>query len=520
MRGNKILVFSFILLLSLSFASAGIFDFLTGAATKNIDLCGNGICDEGEATSSCFGDCIESRNCTDTDSGLEGDLFSEIDYEGYGGYNVLVKGTIDVVRTWKDGAVDNFPQTDVCSSDGLKVQEFYCSNSVKTATVFPCSNLSPGSTCVDGACINVENTDNDTGNSEGETTNNKCIDSDGKDYYNKGYVKTVNNIIKQDICDINNVIERYCEDNEIKNESYNCPSECYNGACILRGVDEIDDEIISEYDCNFGEECIVNSGDTVDVGGINVSAIVSDRALNIWVNNSIIFDLLKGEIKKLDNGMTFLLKEKKLMSENVSLGSATFILDKETIPEDDSVIITKESASCEFDEDCIIKDGKVFSIGKVNLSIKVIELTSRGITNNYNNYIDFFIDEVKINKKGIKKGSQEQIINTDLGDISIKVKEIFISNKGNAALFEISKIGELIEEDIGNCDGCIINNKCYSKNKRVGDEYCAENEEFLLQQKLGVVCDNNFECSSNACIDSKCVDLSFWQKITNWLGFT
>ncbi len=63
------------------------------------------------------------------------------------------------------------------------------------------------------------------------------------------------------------------------------------------------------------------------------------------------------------------------------------------------------------------------------------------------------------------------------------------------------------------CRDCEKDGKCYPFNYRKGGEYCSIEQEFLPQLEAESSCENNFECSSNLCIDSECLSGSLWQKI-------
>ena len=68
------------------------------------------------------------------------------------------------------------------------------------------------------------------------------------------------------------------------------------------------------------------------------------------------------------------------------------------------------------------------------------------------------------------------------------------------------------------CFGCLNSNSdtCYPLGYRKGGEFCSESKTFIVQSKADSTCDNNFECSSNVCVSSKCIDEGFIQKILNW----
>jgi len=66
------------------------------------------------------------------------------------------------------------------------------------------------------------------------------------------------------------------------------------------------------------------------------------------------------------------------------------------------------------------------------------------------------------------------------------------------------------------CMGCLKDKKCYPLGYRKSGEYCSENNGFVEQLKADSICDNNFECNSNLCIDGECLSSSLWRKILNF----
>lgn len=70
---------------------------------------------------------------------------------------------------------------------------------------------------------------------------------------------------------------------------------------------------------------------------------------------------------------------------------------------------------------------------------------------------------------------------------------------------------------IENCDyGCLYNNKCLPVGVRVKGLYCTIDGTISNQLSSNEGCENNFECSSNLCVDGKCLSSSFIQKIISW----
>ncbi len=74
------------------------------------------------------------------------------------------------------------------------------------------------------------------------------------------------------------------------------------------------------------------------------------------------------------------------------------------------------------------------------------------------------------------------------------------------------------EEEVIICkDSCPLDRKCYPFGYRKSEKYCSDEGMFKEQLKEDVICENNFECSTNVCVDGKCISSGLIQKITNWL---
>ena len=79
------------------------------------------------------------------------------------------------------------------------------------------------------------------------------------------------------------------------------------------------------------------------------------------------------------------------------------------------------------------------------------------------------------------------------------------------------KVGEKKEEILICKDSCPLDGKCYPFGYRNKGSYCSDTGSFVEQLKSESVCQNNFECSSNLCIDGSCVSSSLIQKVLGWL---
>lgn len=66
------------------------------------------------------------------------------------------------------------------------------------------------------------------------------------------------------------------------------------------------------------------------------------------------------------------------------------------------------------------------------------------------------------------------------------------------------------------CNGCEHNDECIPVGVRKDARYC-DTDRSMKDQKAGeVACDNNYECSSNVCVNNKCVSPSFIDMIISW----
>ncbi len=67
-----------------------------------------------------------------------------------------------------------------------------------------------------------------------------------------------------------------------------------------------------------------------------------------------------------------------------------------------------------------------------------------------------------------------------------------------------------------NSGGCDLNGNCVPVGTKTKSNYCSLNNSFKDQKPKESSCNNNYECSSNICIDNNCIEPGFIQKIINW----
>jgi len=67
------------------------------------------------------------------------------------------------------------------------------------------------------------------------------------------------------------------------------------------------------------------------------------------------------------------------------------------------------------------------------------------------------------------------------------------------------------------CEGCLNeNNICIPFGTRTDANYCDIDYAFKEQKFEDIICNNNYECSTNICVDNTCISSSFIQKIIGW----
>lgn len=66
-------------------------------------------------------------------------------------------------------------------------------------------------------------------------------------------------------------------------------------------------------------------------------------------------------------------------------------------------------------------------------------------------------------------------------------------------------------------DSCPSDGKCYPFGYRKTDKFCSDEGKFIGQLKEDEICENNFECKSNVCVDGKCLSSGLIQKIIDFI---
>ena len=66
-------------------------------------------------------------------------------------------------------------------------------------------------------------------------------------------------------------------------------------------------------------------------------------------------------------------------------------------------------------------------------------------------------------------------------------------------------------------DSCPSEGKCYDFGYRKEGKFCSDEGLFVEQLMDDAACENNFECSTNVCVDGRCISSGLIQKVIDWI---
>jgi hypothetical protein len=311
--------------------------------------------------------------------------------------------------------------------------------------------------CKDGACIP---------DSKNEILSN-CTDSDGgMNYYIKGNsTDSIKTLIEGCVDSSNNVREFFCgEDGKIYSEDYDCPNGCKEGACIKTNSTNQTYEtcIDSDGGLNYYIYGIVSLKDSLTQQASSMIDYCGDSNY-----------LMEAYCPPTGIGV---VKNEKHFCPNGCKEGACLLIQNQTIPA------------------CIDSDGGL------NYNVRGDVRVNNGEA------LDILIDSCE----------NQGILNEVYcgGDITKTLTyDCTIENRTclNGACIEKN-------ESIFYCEsGCAFNKKCYPFGYRKTAQYCSEEYIFIKQLDTEGICENNFECKSNLCIDSQCISQGVMQKFFHWL---
>ncbi len=395
-----------------------------------------------------------------------------------------------------------------------------------------------------------------------------CRDTDNGNFYEKGVMRgATDDAGHWDLCgDSITLTEYYCENIEARKITFNCPNGCQDGAClkgesiseqvtcIFKNSDREQRCYLSEYNdkfyCSGKESCVIS------VKGYKSEKMVWKSTCGSYIptlidgqDENAEFDCKTGEATTTqiqNKGFRFAYWQCYDGSESKS-EDTTSCKTSETWQKYAAVFCNgkcnKDNSKCGVNSFSLNKECYIEEIAAPQLATpttpsqgmfyyfyndncppckdidKEIEiLKQKGFFNN------FGVVVYNINDKGI---SEKYEIKTVPSFILYKggcnftkqgfMKSDEIENWAYDAKCEEGVESNATLEPILICkNSCPLDKKCYPFGYRKTGKFCSDEGKFIEQLEGEKNCDNNFECSSNVCVNGECISEGFINKILNW----
>ena len=119
------------------------------------------------------------------------------------------------------------------------------------------------------------------------------------------------------------------------------------------------------------------------------------------------------------------------------------------------------------------------------------------------------IQQQKCKDVGLEKETQVDVDVNGCITVTCKVAEETTSNV---------PLAQKLEPTAPICNACLVNGACLPVSTRANKQYCDIDNKMKDIKDDSTECNNNFECSSNLCINDACVSGSIWNKILSWFS--
>lgn len=383
--------------------------------------------------------------------------------------------------------------------------------------------------------------------------NDDCVDSDGgESEFEKGYIVSASTsdvaypkyLVHTDGCfrgESYRLEEYYCDDSAssgYKSRAIDCEYGCVDGACLDDGfLEYYSEDHFSGTNKSFcyNNYCAVYNEESIIINGVNVALSCgkqfSECQHDAGGYNTTVMDIfIEGEKQRIFNDQIIDIGGKKYLIEINRQMSVIFNSD------------TKPFYTLDYELDCTESDGgiNIFEKGKVsypnskysysdacenNLQVGEILCLNDNVPHTIQTPIRnyYYCPENTHCEDGACVRSNpgvnvREIFGFNI-DSPVKVEEpvadIYNSNEENSTeVIEENVTEEVIEEE-NESNVEPIPESCQLGYRQNGT-YCDINEAYLEQKAEDSICENNFECQSNLCIDSKCISGSWFTKMMSW----
>ena len=448
-RLGILLIISFVLIFSVSFASANLFSDVWNKITGKVTyICGNGILDPGELCDYAATDSVNNPygNQCSSNCWVNG---APPYWQGCRGSGAHV--CIDAPDVTDQYFIDH----PLCIKNPTCAGQFYNCNGVV------CPSLSSTTTP-------VTNQTNQT-----NTTTSTCIDSDGGNNYDVKGTLNFNNVYYSDSCTSSGLLsELYCILNNTAYGSalYNCPGGCSNGACLPAPPAPITTCTDSDGGNNYYVKGTLNFNNANYLDSCISPGLLNESYCNNTAYGSALYNCPGG----CSNGACLPAPPAPITTCTDSDGGNNYyvkgtVTDKNLIVNTDLCLPTTPAG----------QQVREYSCGNDSLT-------------NFSYYNCPY---------GCSNGAC-LTSNAETAE-QVNTPPIQINEGGTAA-------------GNNNCQGCLDGDKCYSIGYRKSGEYCSINLNFISQSGEGTLCENNFECQTNLCIENQCISQGIIEMIIEW----
>jgi hypothetical protein len=419
---------------------------------------------------------------------LTGKVTTEICTDTDGGKNYYVSGGVSISSV--------LSQTiDSCSyysnTGEYILHEMYCDNETIAYEEHTCPYG-----CANGACV-----------SDPSQALYSCMDSDGRsdNVHNlkciiKESMRGLNNTATDTCINNNTLLEYFCSwnlDNMNSSEIYNCPNGCKDGACI-KLIPNQTQTTPSCVDTDGGKDYYVFGYATTD-GGFHQSkdSCTHDLDLEKWI---LYEHYCEGNSIKW---IAYTCPEECINGACVSKGTDTPCVDSDK--GQNYYIKGKTQGRDWVTSDFVVNEDYCITKGdKIGNVVEFFCMHNEVVFND-----SYHCSDGCENGACIKTGENASVI------LQNDTESVGIEENASVIIPPNNKPVEMPEGN-ASCAGCQLENKCYPFGYRKSGKYCSDTEQFLTQLKLEKSCDNNFECSSNVCVNGNCISATFLQKILNF----
>lgn len=377
------------------------------------------------------------------------------------------------------------------------------------AMLFACPNG-----CADGACL--------TSNPDLVGT---CTDSDGgKNYYVRGdylgyyggtyHMTGTESCVALDLAGTVNASnylgEAYCEDNQLNYERYTCPNGCSNGVCITSAP-----KCTENWSCGAWSDCNSNNKQTRICTDQNNCGTITNKPTTSQSCSG------NSNCTDSDGGKNYYVRGKATSCSSGTWGSGCAGLWDMCI---NSNILSEEYCDGTTPVNINFTCPNGCGNGACLVSNPVPTINCADSDNGSNIYFRGTVTGTWFNDKTSQASGL-----SDFCSATGVVQEYSCQSRGDGTYgvvqtgttcpdgYSCSDGACIAVSPVSACEGCELNNKCYSLGYRLNGSYCADGGNFIAQKEKSSTCDNSFECTSNVCVDNQCISQSLIDRIIEWI---